>query len=125
MSFGLEAGSTVRKRLAYSAFGTSIYTANVLYADQDYPSLAPGVWHHAALTMQASTGYAFLNGQFVASTALPFGTFDMGNGFNWFRLEFGHSVFGLANPGQTVYVHGLRFEPRCKWTENFTPPLNN
>jgi hypothetical protein len=121
MFFNLETQATQLKTLTYRIGNTYLYSRKVESSDTSTPALRPGTWHHVALTMIESKGYAFFDGVLIAEQVLPFSAIDIRDGVQLLKLYFGHTAPGVT-PGQTVYVQGLKYEPLCRWRASFTPP---
>jgi hypothetical protein len=130
MFFSIESGSSLRKVFQYSIYAggrtTDIYSANSSLGDIGSPMLRAGVWHHVAMTLRAGVATAYFDGQALSQVTLPALTVELLkyglSRTDWLTLGFGQSVTGFINPAQPVYVHGLRFEPKCRWLSDFTPP---
>jgi hypothetical protein len=87
------------------------------------PPLTPGEWHHLAVSKQGSNLYAFFDGQLVGSAVVSWTTmvFQSTPASEWLKIEYGvNSVQSIASA--PVYLHGLRFDPKALYTDNFTPP---
>jgi hypothetical protein len=104
---------------------TSIYEGNAVDLASAQPKVAPGIWNHLAIGKQSTTLRAFLNGQLLASavSTAPVNTFLRPAVGFFTELTFGQTQERLL-PGQTVSIHGLRFDTKCLYTANFTPPPN-
>ena len=100
----------------------SIYEGNAVPLSSSDPKVGPGFWHHMAITRQGTTLRAFLNGELLgtATSTVPNDTFLRQLG-SFVELSFGQTQERIF-PGQTVSIHGLRFDTKCLYTANFTPP---
>lgn len=130
MFFTLKATSPLHKELYYSvrpegqSTATVYQSGSVTISDITTPPLLPGVWHHVAMTLQGGVAHAFFDGKRWASVTLAAPAIErsLNTSGSWFNLAFGQSVTGFVNPAQPVYVHGVKFEEKCRWTTDFTPP---
>lgn len=129
INFTLDAGVSISKRFGYTINQdghplTTVYSANVPVDSTGAPALSPGVWHHAALTVRQGTAYAFFNGQLLASVVLPSASINLTPTGQqvWMSIRFGADGGPGVIPLQPVYIHGLKFEERCRWTTSFAVP---
>ena len=104
------------------------YVADQVDLSSGEPKVAPGLWNHLVISRKGSTLYAFLNGQLLgtAISISPSNTFlrrQPGLFPVFCGLSFGQSQV-RTTPGQTVSVHGLRFDTKCLYTSDFSPPSN-
>jgi hypothetical protein len=125
---GSNTTGTADVELAFYQRGVStsvIYEREGRISTQPSPAFNPGTWHHMLLSRGGSTLYAFLDGQLLASQASILGDFTIGQTpiSNWLDLQFGQYQERVAG-GQTVAIHGFRFDDQCLHTSSFTPPTN-
>lgn len=90
-----------------------------------------GQWNHVAMTFRDKTFYAFLNGKLIhtQATAVEKLFLSSNTGFPSLQFGFGNQGWGYspgpaARSGDTVKIHGLKYEARCKWTSDFTSPAS-
>ncbi len=102
---------------------TVIYEGNAVNLASSNPKVAPGIWNHLAISKKDTVLYAFLNGQLLATafSTLPASSFLRPTAGFFTELSFGQTQERTL-PGQTVSIHGLRFDTKCLYTANFTPP---
>jgi hypothetical protein len=100
----------------------SVYEGSAVPLSSSDPKVGPGFWHHMAITRQGTTLRAFLDGELLgtATSTVPGNTFLNQSG-NFVEFSFGQTQERIL-PGQTVSIHGLRFDTKCLYTANFTPP---
>lgn len=100
-----------------------LYDVASLLSSTTGPQLLPGVWHHVAISRSGTTIRAFFDGQIIGSAVVDWPTlaFDANPASAWLDAYFGTNQV-VTTPAEPVYLHGLRFDTKCLYTANFTPP---